>query len=142
MHLLLHKLLSYTRSARANFVMGRNQWTKLTSEETSCCVDLFLRVCCFKIKSESIFCVSEILNGFVFSTLSRLAKIDAHKISKKEQGEEKWSLILNLSKQVYLLCLYLHKNTNVVYKHVTHNLYRKKQISVSQVLTYDCLASE
>ena len=47
------------------------------------------------------------------------------------------------SKQVYLLCLYLHKNTNFVCKHVTHNLYRKKQIiSVNQVITYDCLASE
>ena len=142
LHLLWHKLLSYTRSARANFAMRRNQWTKLTSEETSCCVDLLLRVCCFKTKSESIFCVSEILNGFVFSTLLRLAKADSRKISKKEQGEEKWSLILNVSKQVYLLFLYLHKKTNFVYKHVTHNLYRKKQISVSQVLTYDCLASE
>ena len=45
--------------------------------------------------------------------------------------------MLNLNKQVYLLCLYLHKNTNVVYKHVTHNLHRKKEIiiSASQALT-------
>ena len=86
LHLLWQKLSSFTWSAPAKFAMECNQWTKLASEEASC-VDLFLRVCCFKIKSESIFCVSEILNGFVFTTLLRLAKTDAHKISKKEQGE-------------------------------------------------------
>ena len=65
---------------------GCNQWRKLASKETTCVV-LFLQVCSYKKKLELIFCVSEILNGFVFLTLLRLANTDAHKISKKEQGE-------------------------------------------------------
>ena len=62
--------------------MGWNQRTRLICKETSS-ADLFLRVYLFKIKSESIFCVSEILNGCVFSTILKLAKTDAHKVSEK-----------------------------------------------------------